>query len=163
MKKTIKFPNVKLKPHYFGSTIIGNVSVKIELTNKENKGPVLSISAYMPNVMGGQCLDTLIESTLKENPTFCQIHELWEKYHLNDMHAGTPKQEAMIREGIASGELADRDCTRVCDYLKSKRGYIDNDHKDNDGNGYRYGHGWLYEPIPEEDLNKIKNLITGGK
>ena len=163
MKKQFKFKDVKLKPSYFGSTIIGDVKVDMELTNKENQGPVLSIMASMHNVMSGQCLNPLMESTLKDDPLFCQIHDLWSKYHLNSMHAGTPKQEALINEGILSGELKNRDYTSVCVYLKTKKCYIDNDLLDENGQGYRYGHKWLYQPIPENDLTLIKKLITGGE
>ena len=165
MKRIFNFNNVKLKSSYFGSTITGNVKVEMELANEEPERPVLSVSAYMyddstlKDIMGGQCLGTLMDSTLKDDPLYCEIHRLWSKYHLNDMHAGTHMQEAMIEKGIESGELADRDYTRVCDYLKTKHCYIDNDLLDGEGHGYKYGHKWLYQPIPEDDLDKIKELL----
>lgn len=30
---------------------------------------------------------------------------------------------------------------------------------EHDGKPYKYGHGWLFEAIPEKDLQRIKELI----
>ena len=42
-----------------------------------------------------------------------------------------------------------------CNYLKSL-GLYEVMHE---GKPYKYGTGWLYEPIPADDLAKIKNLF----
>ena len=106
--------------------------------------------------MGGQCFDTLAKTNIATDPTFVEIYRLWKLYHLNDMHAGTPEQEKAIRQGIKDGELSDNfDYKATVQYLKDKNLY----EVPLNGKIYRYGHAWLYEPIPEEDLNKIKELL----
>jgi hypothetical protein len=66
------------------------------------------------------------------------------------MHAGTPKQEKLVNAWIARGHRYEySEITRVlslCGLL------VDN--------GYKYGTAWLYEPIPDEDLNKIRLLLS---
>lgn len=138
---------------------------EIELENK-SKGPVLSISATVYNkyktdiICAGQCLDTIAETNLGKNAIFQEIYDLWKKYHLNDMHAGTPAQEKALRDAVATGELsASSNYTEQVAYLKSIRLYVDDSVKDAKGEAYRYGHGWLYEPIPVEDIIRIENLL----
>jgi len=44
---------------------------------------------------GGQMLDELLEY-FPEHEQMFMIHRVWKKYHLNDMKAGSPKQEELI-------------------------------------------------------------------
>ena len=74
---------------------------------------------------------------------------MWQRNHLNDMHAGTERQEEAIKEWEKQGNRYDY--TAACEYLKSVGLY--------DDNGYEYGHGWLYRNISDEDLKRIKELI----
>lgn len=94
----------------------------------------------------GQCLDEIHEFI--KDKTFLEIYRLWKLYHLNDLHAGTPRQEKAIKEWKENNKY---EYTKACEYLKSINLYEDN--------GYKYGHGWLYEPIPKEDLDKIYKLL----
>ena len=88
MKKTFKFgkfavANEKIKNN--------EITITIELKDSE-KGKTFSACGYVWNskhtdiIMGGQCIDDL-EQYLKNNKTYLTILELWQKYHLNDMHA----------------------------------------------------------------------------
>lgn len=138
---------------------------EIELKNKP-KGPVLSISAtvYAKHktdvICMGQCLDTIAETNLGKNALFQEIYDLWKKYHLNDMHAGTPAQEKALHDAIEKKILpASPNYAHQVAYLKSIRLYVDESVLDSNGKGYRYGHGWLYEPIPNEDILHIENLL----
>ena len=97
--------------------------------------------------LAGQCIDHLMDYI--KTPQMKEIYRLWHLYHLNGMHAGTPKQEAALKEWREKTD--NYDYTDSCKYLESIGLLVDN--------GYTYGHGWLYEPIPEEDLNKIKELL----
>lgn len=129
------------------------VEVEIELREKDNKVVFSSYgrvwnARHTDIYCGGQCLDE-IKGLLPDNETFNKIYRLWKLYHLNDMHSGTPSQEKAIREWESCGN--DYDYNKACEYLKSINLYEDN--------GYRYGSGWLYEPIPEDDLNLIKELL----
>lgn len=104
---------------------------------------------------GGQCLDTLAEY-FQDNTLFQQIYCLWKLYHLNNMHAGTVKQEQAIEHAKENGLLGKTyDYHAVCEYLKSVGLYEDV----YNGKPYTYGSGWLYWPIPDEDLRLIKSII----
>lgn len=110
---------------------------------------------------GGQNLDEIakyVKMTL-----FCEIYEFWKKYHLNGMNAGTPEQEAAVKEWEAAGNSYDY--IAACEMLK-KRGLYEVPLTANlvgtrkaDGLPYRYGNGWVIAEIPENDLAKIKSLI----
>ena len=82
----------------FGKRAVGNpriknneVTIEIELKETE-KGLEFTASANVWNskhtdiIMGGQCLDSLGQY-LKHNKTYKEILDLWQKYHLNGMHA----------------------------------------------------------------------------
>ena len=99
--------------------------------------------------MAGQCIDDMMKYI--KTPQMKEIYRLWHLYHLNGMHAGTPKQEAALREWREKTDNYNYDV--ACKYLESIGLLVDN--------GYTYGHGWLYEAIPDEDLTKIKKLIEG--
>jgi hypothetical protein len=98
--------------------------------------------------MCGQCLDSLSE--LIADPVFMQIYWLWKRYHLNDLHAGTPVQEYAL-EHSPNGSLREADYTHRCEYLKSIGLY--------EVGGYKYGHGWLSESIEPHDLELIKSIV----
>lgn len=99
-------------------------------------------------VCAGQCLDFINERL--NDSTFKQLYHLWKLYHLNDMHAGTPEQEIAL-ERCQSKDYDDR-----CNYLKLVGLY----EVEYDGKPYKYGHGWLYQPIPDDDFELIVNLLS---
>lgn len=99
-------------------------------------------------IRGGQCLDEITKYI--KDPVFAEIYNLWKKYRLNDMHAGTPKQEAALSAHFPKDQyISYVDKTK---YLESIGLYEDD--------GYRYGSSWLYERIPDDALNRIKQLIN---
>lgn len=108
-------------------------------------------------VMGGQCLESMkpyIHSAL-----FNEIYELWSKYHLNGMHAGTPEQEAAIK---AREERIGRQLTydEKCELLKEAHLYEVEytgpavgrmyDHEP-----YVYGHAWLIQDLPDDVVKRV--------
>ena len=131
---------------------VNQVEVEMELRGTEDR-PVLSVCGevwsmrHTDCVAGGQCLDDLMPF-FKNNKKFSEIHRLWKSYHLNDMHAGDKEQEEYLKDNL-KGRY---DYEAACELLK-QAGLYEHD-------GYRYGHGWIYEPIPEDDLKIIKNLLS---
>lgn len=73
---------------------------------------------------------------------------IWQNHHLNDLHAGTPKQEAALKKKFG-GVNANRYEEQVA-YLKSIDLY--------DDNGYKFGTGWLRTEVPESALEWLRNL-----
>ena len=111
---------------------------------------------------GGQNLDEIAKYI--KTPLFQKIHTLWEKYHLNGLHAGTPEQEEAIAAWKAEGNKYDYN--KACEMLKNCGLYevplnanLIGTRKA-DGEPYRYGHGWVISNIPEKDLEEIKKLFA---
>jgi hypothetical protein len=153
MKKTI---------HLGGERKKGSSIIEMEL-KETHKGWCFSASGlygYHYNIHfqdwdyegGGQCLDTIAKMYSK-NKEVQLIVELWRKYHLNDMNAGSPKQT----EYLASlGEYKSYEW--ACEELK-KVGLL-YDKEFSPDKPYKYGSAWLYREIPKEDLETIKSIIN---
>lgn len=99
------------------------------------------------------------------NKLFDELYSLWLRYHLNDMHAGTPEQEAAIKEQEAKlGRCMDYDT--ACDYLKEIGLYevtytgraIGREYKNEP---YRYGSAWLIQPLPTEVIRRVIEIVKG--
>ena len=69
-----------------------------------------------------------------------RLADLWERWHLNDLRAGCEHQEDVKRADPDWRErLPVGDSCPVC--------------------GYRYGSEWRYEPVPDEVLTEILELL----
>lgn len=154
MRKTFYFGKID----WYGSGR-KNCPAEVELRLSESdRGPCFAASASVWNpgrtdiVCGGQCLDEL--TPFIREPEYQEIVRLWRAYHLNDMHAGTPEQEAEIKRWLNGRRY---DYTAARDHLRDV-GLLTVTYN---GKSYTYGTGWLYEPIPADDLAKIRALITG--
>lgn len=149
MRKKISFGKIDF---YGIGRKINLVTIEIELREEEGK-KVLSICGDVWNnlktdiVCGGQCLDD-IKDFFKNDELFNKIYYLWKNYHLNDLHAGTPKQEKLLKDNV---QEHDWDYTRCCEFLEKHELLYDN--------GYKYGTSWLYEAIPEKDLKLIYEIL----
>jgi hypothetical protein len=89
-------------------------------------------------IMGGQCLDEIWKdfSGELEDPTlFKQIMRLWEKFHLNDMHAECEHQERRGETWVSNPGAVCPDC------------------------GYKLGSAWTYRAIPKPYLCDIIRLL----
>lgn len=157
MKKIIEFGKIDYNRR---GRKINMVDVELEL-KETTKGLEFSCCGNIWNgshsdiVRGGQCLDKILDFV--KTPLFIEIHGLWEKYHLNGMHVGTKKQEFSIEWARENGELKENSSYQEnCEYLKSINQYEDENH----GVPYKYGHGWLFEEIPDIDIEKIMKIIN---
>ena len=98
----------------------------------------------------GQCLD-FMNDYLKGDEVWDRVYRLWKAHHLNDMHAGTERQEEFIEMGIRSGDLLSHNYDEVKEFL-IKWGMYEDD-------WYEYWSQWLYRPIPADDLWEIFTLL----
>lgn len=105
---------------------------------------------------GGQCLDEVFK--YDELRPYVEIYELWKKHHRNDMHAGSPKQEEMIKAWKTSNNRP-YDYDMICEMLDEAGLLVDKSyiHK---GKPYKYGTAWLIREIPEDDLLKIRKWMS---
>ena len=134
--------------------------IEINLKDADTEKPRLSICGSIRTHKGGyrcggQCLDEMEKAkfmTHSSRKVFEKIYRLWKLYHLNDMHAGTPSQEEMVKKWEQTHNY---DYMDVVKYLNS----IDMLTVEHEGRPYTYGTGWLYEPIPNDDLHLINSLI----
>lgn len=116
-------------------------------------------------VCGGQCLDEIAKyrRQLSNPELFDTIYDLWKKYHLNGMHAGTPEQEQAIEEWKAEGNRYEY--TAVCEMLK-QRGLYEVNYtgltvgRRYDNEPYKYGHAWLIQELPGDVLIKVEHMLS---
>lgn len=147
-----------------------NAELVVALTTKEKMGKEykeLSVSGSVWNrnrtklLMGGQCLDELANH-FKGDEVFDFAYDMWSKYHLNGMNAGTITQENALKEAVKNGELDSygaNNFENTCNYLKRAGLY----EVEVDGKPYRYGSGWLVREIPEGDLERIEYFLEHGE
>lgn len=74
-----------------------------------------------------------------------RIKAIWDRWHLNDMRAGDPVQEAWLREHGHG-----KDYTETCANLEAAGLLV--------SNGYKYGHAWKFEELPEEVVAFLATL-----
>lgn len=75
-----------------------------------------------------------------------RLYEIWKRWHLNDMRAGTFVQEEILRQAKVSGvEFNDYD--DACNYLQRFDALVDD--------GYKYGSKWLKEELPQEVIDYV--------
>ena len=103
-----------------------------------------------------QCYDE-IRRLYRFNPLVKEMLEIWEEYHLNDMNAGTPTQEAYL----AGYKRATFDMKAETKYLSyDDRVELLNIAKlnpDKRYNNYRYGSAWLHRDLPDDVIEKIES------
>lgn len=161
--KIVKVGLAVLGPHARPRTV--PIYCKIEYTlgpMQKPEVPRLSISGVEGPSKNGQChgswgqlvmhyrtkdeIDSIARCwSYKDTKKF---FELWDRWHLNHMRAGTSKQEKYLWE-----HAGERD-----GYTEQLKLLIDVGLNPDSDNGYVYGSQWLYEEVPEDVLQFFKNL-----
>ena len=188
MKKTFNFGKIKYTSQKKAVNLVtvdvelrrrgGEITFTIDrktgektITGKTPEYVELSICGSIWNsrhsdiVCGGQCLDTIAKykEQLEDKEVFETLYNLWKKYHLNGMHAGTPEQEDVIEEWKAEGNHYEY--TAVCEMLK-RRGLYEVNYtglsvgRRYNNEPYKYGHDWLIQELPGDVLLKIEPLLS---
>ena len=147
MKKTFKFK-------------YGNFKIEAEA---EFKKGVFSASVWLEEGRefrcGGQAFDDVLATVpgLKDNEVYMKLYKLWKEYHLNDLHAGTMKQEGYLRayEKWHGVKLDANNYDKACEVLKEAGLFEDE--------GVKYGHSWVTWEIPGPAVEEIKELLGGAK
>jgi len=154
------------------------LSIDLKQKNEEQKGVdlklhhnivKLGISAGLWNLsrsdisQGGQMQDTLRDEFNKGNlrlkssvsrDEFMKFLDIWDRWHLNDLNAGTTKQRELVDEHRDDEKYAQFDT-----FLDRPKAIL-MDFKAEPDNGYSYGSAWLYEPLPDEVVNFIETFKT---
>jgi hypothetical protein len=110
----------------------------------------LSIMGHSKN-FGGQIYDELNEKNIDfEVPKqrVDKIKSIWKQWHLNDLKAGTKRQEkALAKMGGVNANKYDEQVN----FLKKKRIYNDK--------GYKFGTSWLVEELPNDVEKEVMRLF----
>lgn len=92
----------------------------------------------------GQCVDALDEITKPAAGwTLDEVREvraLWDRWHLNTMKAGCAHQTVVWED--EPYRRPSLELTQPCPET-----------------GYRYGHAWLTEPLPDDVIERVKHLF----
>lgn len=170
MDKVIRKARLNMEQHKNGSLIRG--AINIEVRQHDTCAPHQSIDlkpitrvfevSFTGEIKGreygsccGQCHGE-IEKLWGDVPIIKELVELWKRWHLNTMKAGTRLQENFIRRWKTNHPDWRYDYSKACELLEQNYIYEDRD--------YKYGHAWLTEIIPQEVLTQLRELmdsITG--
>jgi len=140
---------------------INEVTINIELKKREVGKPVFTASVDIWNskhtdvIACGQMIDDVVNEFFPKNKIAQEIKDLWEKYHLNDLHAGTPTQMKFIEEH--KDEIVESDGWYTKELNLLKKYGMERDIYN--GVEYYYGKSWVYWPISDEDLERINKLF----
>lgn len=100
----------------------------------------------------GQCRDLAVEQ-FNDGWTaemVDQLRAVWERWHLNDMRAGSPAQEDWLRANPVTAVYPESRFEKAKAALASAR--LDPD------NGYSYGSAWQTENVPDDVLTWLQAL-----
>lgn len=101
----------------------------------------------------GQCQDNIVPKDDDQE----ELVKIWNKWHLNDMHAGTQLQENAVKAWLK--ETRERyEYQHIVKYLKSIGLHTDHTKVP----GYKYGTAWLKQDLPENvdiDIDKLCDRI----
>jgi hypothetical protein len=105
---------------------------------------------YGRDILSGGQNHSVIKKIFKGDKDIERLVEIWEKYHLNDLQAGSKRQNKIIEEWLEKGNKFSHE--EVGKVLREAGVHFDN--------GYTYGSQWLYQPIPDSVIVELKNIIS---
>lgn len=131
-----------------------NYRIKIDLKYSEGKfscsWEIHKRSPYGARcICAGQCEDE-INKILKGDELRAKIYDQRKRNHLNDLHAGTKRQEERLKANGIKGRASNY--AETCKKLEKAGILIDN--------GYKFWTGRQTREISKEDDAKIKELLT---
>lgn len=86
-----------------------------------------------------------------------RLADIWERWHLNDMTAGSPAQSAFLRANPITDRM--NHYVKACEALAAAGLNPDPNHEHN-GKPYTYGSAWLREDVPADVIDFLRGLPT---
>ena len=163
MNKTFKFGKID---YYDVGDPVSDFEVEVDFEDGVfSASATVWDSTHKRTLICGQCVE-LIEKYLPDNALAKKILRLWQLYHFNDLHAGTPAQEAAVEAWLKESGKS-YSYTEAKAYLQSIGLYevsaAEADPyrklKCNLGKPFRYGYEWLFWEIPSADRAEIESLF----
>jgi hypothetical protein len=105
----------------------------------------------------GQIIDEIL-GYFPNNPIVQKISAIWSEWHLNDMTAGSPAQEAYLKANPVSYTYPQSHYDEACKALEAAGLNPDQNYNLN-GKPYRYGTAWLTREIPDAVAAEIESLL----
>lgn len=142
---------------------VNALTLDVRLTEKDGGAWAFSVCGDVWNsrrtdiVSSGQILDEMFRLPMME--PWREVYALWKEYHLNDMTAGSPRQEEAVAEWLAEGN--GYDYGKACEMLASK-GLLRDEGFVYKGKPYEYGTARPAKPIPAGALAKMKKWVGRG-
>jgi hypothetical protein len=103
----------------------------------------------------GQAVDT-VASFFPHDKKAQRMLEIWKKWHLNDMKAGSPAQEAFLATNPVSYTYPETHYEKACEALAAAGINPDPNYIHN-GKPYEYGSAWLKVELPAEVIAEINS------
>jgi hypothetical protein len=151
----------------------GDIFCKISITARKEGGYTLSITGVEGPKANGDCVGgcgQIVGSGISVT-TYAQgwdkalldkFISVWNEYHLNDMKAGSPRQEKYLRDNPLSYAYP----TTHYDAAKaalSEAGLQPDPHLIFKGVPYSYGSKWLFQPLPYSVFSFLDALPSTDK
>ena len=92
---------------------------------------------------------------------FDRLVALWDRWHLNDMRSGSPRQEEWLRANPVTAVYPESHYDKACAAL-AEAGLNPDDEFEHPTKGgpYSYGTGWIYEAVPDDVIDEIMSWPT---
>ncbi len=127
----------------------------------EWNGKALSLSGVEGPTSNGNCRGSCGQIRITPNNTYqpsegwtaesvARLWELWDRWHLNDMRAGSPAQETWLRANPVTAVYPESHYEKASAALEAAGLNPDPE------SGYKYGHAWIKEAIPESVLAELQ-------
>lgn len=99
----------------------------------------------------GQAIET-VAGYFPADSKLQRMAEIWRRWHLNDMRAGSPAQEDWLR----SNPVPPSEYAYPKSYYEVVSAKLAEAGLNPDADGYRYGHAWKREEIPADVVAEIE-------
>ena len=86
-----------------------------------------------------------------------RFRAVWERWHLNDLRAGSPAQMEYLRANPVTADCPESYYEKACEALTAAGLQPDKGHLHN-GKPYRYGSAWLREQLPRDVMEFLNSL-----
>lgn len=106
----------------------------------------------------GQNLETIL-SLIPSDKRLQSIVRVWRRWHLNDMKAGSPRQERWLREHPIGAVYPKSHYEEACKALAAVGLNPDTEYL-HEGKPYSYGSAWLKETLPAEVIAEVENWFV---
>lgn len=102
--------------------------------------------------MCGQCVEK-VAAMFPDNAKAQRMAAIWERWHLNDMVAGSPAQMEWLR----ANPIPEEEYKYPKSYYEVACQKLSDAGLNPDADGYKYGHAWKREELPPEVVAEIES------